>query len=223
VSSSTNRPGPRIDLDVRNALLDTAELLFGAATIDAVSLRAVAREAGVGSAAVSYHFESKQDLVRAVVDRRGVAAGDEIRRRCQQILDAEAPRFRDLVDAVLVPLVDLVNADPVPGLAWLKTYTQLGQVEDPIFLDSMRRAPRVDVLFMKALGRLRGDGDRVPVPVQRRGGIAMFVLMQALSRADMAGYGARGLVQGGRLDPEYVEQLALFATAGMMGVNETVR
>lgn len=222
MSSTANRSGPRTDLDVRHALLDTAELLFAAKSIDGTSLRAVARDAGVGSAAVSYHFESKQDLVRAVIERRGLAMGDEIRRRCQEILDADRPRVRDLVDAVLVPAVDLVNASPVAGIAWLKTYTWLGQVEDPIFLESNRREPRVDVLFMKALARVLGDGAPLPIAVQRRGGIAMFAVLQALSRADTTGYAADALGQRG-LDPEYVEQLAIFTTAGLIGAPELNR
>ena len=45
MTASPRRRGPRVDVDVREALLDTAEELFGTAGVDVVSLRAVAREA----------------------------------------------------------------------------------------------------------------------------------------------------------------------------------
>ncbi|MGO4258960.1 TetR/AcrR family transcriptional regulator [Marmoricola sp. RAF53] len=216
MSSTASRSGPRTDLDVRDALLDTAERLYGDKSIDGVSLRSIAREAGVGSAAVFYHFESKEQLTRAVVERRATRYNDGIRRRCGAILEAEAPAVRDLVDAILVPLTEMINEDPGGALAWLKTYSWLAQVQDPAYLDLVRTEPRVDRLFLRAMERVLGHGRPLPPAVQRRGGIALFSIMQALSRADTSGFGSGALVDGA-LDPEYVEQLGIFATAGLIG------
>src|ERR1700682_3412624 len=54
----------------KDRLLDTAERLFAKSGIDAVSLRAITAEADVNLAAVNYHFQSKDALIRAVIARR---------------------------------------------------------------------------------------------------------------------------------------------------------
>jgi AcrR family transcriptional regulator len=53
----------------RERLLDAAERLFARTGIEGTSLRSVMREAGVNPAAVHYHFGSKEELLRAVLDR----------------------------------------------------------------------------------------------------------------------------------------------------------
>lgn len=64
-----NRKGEGAQL--RDELVDAADaLLVAAGDESAVSLRAVARAAGVSPPSVYLHFEGKRDLVQAVVDRR---------------------------------------------------------------------------------------------------------------------------------------------------------
>ena len=53
--------------DNREAIVATARDLFSRAGAD-VSMRAIAKEAGVGVATVSRHFPEREDLVQAVVD-----------------------------------------------------------------------------------------------------------------------------------------------------------
>lgn len=87
VPSSTRRRGPRRDVDTRALIVDTAERMFAEASIGAVAARAVAREAGVASRAVAYHFPVKRDLVVAVAHRRAptvfAAVVDELVRVAQ--------------------------------------------------------------------------------------------------------------------------------------------
>ncbi len=52
----------------RRQLIDAALRLFAAHGYDAVTIRALAREAGVNLAAANYHFGGKQGLYRAVVE-----------------------------------------------------------------------------------------------------------------------------------------------------------
>ena len=61
-----DRPGGR---DGKQLLLSAALKLFATHGIDAVSIRAVNREAGLGPASVHYHFGTKEALV-------GGGAGD---------------------------------------------------------------------------------------------------------------------------------------------------
>lgn len=55
--------------DTKERILGAAERLFAAHGFAGTSLRAVTREAGVNLAAVHYHFGTKEDLLRAVLDR----------------------------------------------------------------------------------------------------------------------------------------------------------
>ena len=56
--------------ETREQILDAAESLFAKHGIEAVPLRRIIAEAGVNSAAIHYHFGSKEELVRAVFARR---------------------------------------------------------------------------------------------------------------------------------------------------------
>ncbi|MBX2847762.1 MAG: TetR/AcrR family transcriptional regulator [Acidiferrobacterales bacterium] len=56
--------------EIREKLLDTAELLFAQRGFFGVSIRDITELAGVRSASINYHFESKKNLFMEVVDRR---------------------------------------------------------------------------------------------------------------------------------------------------------
>ena len=64
---STLEPGRRDDTASR--IINAAERLFIRDGIEATSLRAVTREAGVNVAAIHYYFGSRDELLRAVLDR----------------------------------------------------------------------------------------------------------------------------------------------------------
>ena len=197
-------------MDVREALLDTAEELFGTAGVDVVSLRAVAREAGVAPAALSHHFPSKRALVEAVVLRRGRPVGDDVRSRLGQLRDREDLTARDLVEAVLIPFVDELNREPVRAVRWLKILVTLALNEDEIVSKELVNDVDVIELFLGAAQSVPGLRDAV---VGQRAGIAMFSMLTALAGADLGGYG-RPIGPNG-LDPAYVEELAAFTSGGL--------
>jgi AcrR family transcriptional regulator len=64
---TTIEPVPSEDTTTR--IVNAAERLFIRDGIDATSLRAVTREAGVNVAAIHYYFGSRDELLRAVLDR----------------------------------------------------------------------------------------------------------------------------------------------------------
>lgn len=51
-------------------LLDAAQAVFGRMGVQGTSIRAVAQEAGCDPALIYYHFENKEALFRAVLDRK---------------------------------------------------------------------------------------------------------------------------------------------------------
>src|ERR1700686_5344202 len=57
-------------VDTKTRLLDAAEKLFGKNGFDATSLRDITAGAQVNLAAVNYHFQSKESLIDAIIERR---------------------------------------------------------------------------------------------------------------------------------------------------------
>lgn len=153
VSSSTRRRGPRRDVDTRALIVDTAERMFAEASIGAVASRAVAREAGVASRAVAYHFPAKRDLVSEVVRRRAPmvfqAAVQELVRVAES---GNEIGVCDVVEALVSPYVKLLDEDPVGGLRWLKVMNQLALEEGQIWLDQLAGTPSLPELFFAAAG-----------------------------------------------------------------------
>src|SRR5271165_6179690 len=96
-------------MNTKERILDAAERLFAHHGVEATSLRAITREAGVNLAAVNYHFQSKDALVQAVISRRM----DPITERRLAMLDAceaeagnrPAP-LEKILEAFLLPVLE---------------------------------------------------------------------------------------------------------------------
>ncbi|MFL6157685.1 MAG: TetR/AcrR family transcriptional regulator [Marmoricola sp.] len=208
------RRGPRVDVDVPVILLDTAEELFGTEGVDNVSMRSVAREAGVAPAALTHHFANKRALVEAVVMRRGRELGGDVRRSLHALQSRSDVTTRDLVDAVLVPFVDEINTDPESGVRWLRIVITLALNGDEVIAlaiaDQGEGLGDIATLFIAAASAVPGLDDAA---VELRAPIAMFSMLTALAAADLGGYGRPVGPHG--LDPEFVEQLALFTSSGL--------
>ncbi len=95
-------------VSTEDRLLAVAERLFAEHGVDAVSVRSITIEAGANIAAVHYHFGTKTDLVRALVERRI----DEVNR-------ARLAMLRDLERGATVTAVDVARAwvEPLAALA----------------------------------------------------------------------------------------------------------
>jgi AcrR family transcriptional regulator len=59
----------------RKQILDASLRLFSERGFARTTVRDIAREAGITDAAIYYHFESKRDLLEALVEERGFLAG----------------------------------------------------------------------------------------------------------------------------------------------------
>ena len=208
----SSRPGPRTDLDARAVLIETAERLFGTEGVGAVSLRAIGRAADVSSAGVLYHFPTKEKLVEAVFRSRGELLGEQVRTNLAGLLVGDrAVTTRQVVDAVLHPMVAIVNDAPLAGLTWFKLYMRLAQTDDDIWVEAVSRTPVLNALFHDATSRALPDvGSR---DVRLRVSIAMFSMLSSLASADLGGTERRFEASG--FDPAFVEQLARFTAAGM--------
>lgn len=112
--------------DPRTRLLSQAEKLFADAGTEGVSLRGVARAAGVSPALVHYHFGSREALVEAVVlrrlgpiQKRRVAMLEALRER------SEAPGVREVLEVLVVPVAEVAARRGRAGRAYLKLLSRL--------------------------------------------------------------------------------------------------
>jgi AcrR family transcriptional regulator len=86
VSASPKRPQYHHG-DLRNALLEAARTLAQERGADALTLRHVARQAGVSHAAAYHHFTDKNDLLRALAIQAFKALEIELQRAIQDHAD----------------------------------------------------------------------------------------------------------------------------------------
>ena len=91
----------------RERILDAAEELFALHGYDGVTLRQIARRAGVDVALANYHFGRKLDLFRAVFERRAAYLNEarrEALHRCEREAGAAGPTLEQIIEAFLRPL-----------------------------------------------------------------------------------------------------------------------
>jgi AcrR family transcriptional regulator len=92
----------------KDKILDAAEQLFAKQGIAATSLRTVIKKAGVNTAAVHYHFGSKEGLVEAVLLRRATPINEERLRLLSMVEETAGPGLLPLeaiVEAFVAPVV----------------------------------------------------------------------------------------------------------------------
>ena len=127
------RPTPD-DQSTRERLLAVAERLFAERGIGFVSVRDITTEARANTAAISYHFGSKDGLLEAIVVERAAQLG----KRRNELLDAvEAsprPELRDLVSALVVPIAELAADHDGGGRYWVRLKADLRGKPDMLAL-----------------------------------------------------------------------------------------
>ena len=85
-------------------ILDAAEKLFGRHGFDGTSLRDITAEAHVNLAAVNYHFQSKEALIDALIERR-LGPINQLRIEILESL-GPAPRLEAILEAFLSPVIN---------------------------------------------------------------------------------------------------------------------
>ena len=111
------------DLQTRGAatkdkILDAAEQLFTEHGVGATSLRSIVAEANVNVASVHYHFGSKEDLIRAVIQRR-----------LSELSSLRAAELNTLIERwgkKPIPINELLTAFMSPALSFGKDQTRGG-------------------------------------------------------------------------------------------------
>lgn len=178
--------GRRVGIDGRELILAAALRLFAEQGIDAVSIRAVNREAGLGPASVHYHFGTKEALVDAVIHAYGEPVISSTKARAKEILEADSlVSARDLVTMLAEPYLDLMQAGP-EGIAWVRVIAGLLQSDPGIILD--RPSTR---LTWNAASRIYPDAS--PTAVQRAMGMCFTLLVTQLAQTRRTGRRGTGV------------------------------
>jgi AcrR family transcriptional regulator len=146
--------------DTRARILDAAELLFLEKGFRGASLRALTSAAGVNLAAVGYHFGGKDELLRAVLERRIEPVNRERLRR----LDALESRWRrgepralePVLSALLEPAFEAMRADgesrDIATLLYSEPHERMPELIERLFGECAQR-------FHSALSRVLGRTD----------------------------------------------------------------
>ena len=208
------RRGPRSDIDVRRLLIDTAESLLGAQPWEPVSLRAIAREAGVAPAALLHYFATREELLEALLAKRFGAVRTSMTARLTTLIEQDgAVAVEDIVAAAIQPIVDVVDADPVGGFCWVRVFNYLALIQSPVWTKTVNE-PGLARLYLKAAARAMPNLTDVEVGVRTM--ISLNSALTTLANADLDAYGRPLGTEG--LDPLFVEQLLLFTSAGLAAV-----
>jgi AcrR family transcriptional regulator len=85
---------PKAGDATRQAIVDTAERMFSDHGIAAVSLRSILTEAGANTAAVHYHFGSKDNLIAEVFTSRANRVAEERIQRLDEVLSSSDTKTR---------------------------------------------------------------------------------------------------------------------------------
>ncbi|MBM4588093.1 TetR/AcrR family transcriptional regulator [Prescottella equi] len=193
----------------RTRLIATAEKLFAAQGVDAVSVRAVTAAAGQGPAAVHYHFGSKEDLLSAVLLDVGTRVSDAISVRVEKLASCPSrPDLADVVRALTDPYLELLLEQRVRGVRWIKIVVQVSRENRPAVT-----ATGQDELSLRLREQVRRAlPDTPPERIDQRWPIAVMSFLQSLSRVDeWTGEAAR---RDGDELAEFYEDLVSFVVGG---------
>ncbi|KAA9159662.1 TetR/AcrR family transcriptional regulator [Amycolatopsis acidicola] len=166
----------------RNAILEAAVRLFAEQGVLAVSNRQIGAAAGKGNTSVvGYYFDSKADLVRALV-RRFNARVNEAREDRIARLGAK-PGLRDWATCLVHPYLELLEAGGPP--TWYARF--MAQVATDPGLRRIVVEEATSESMLRVLDGLAGCLPELPEPVLReRYRIASHVILQMCAERERA-------------------------------------
>ncbi len=144
--------------NTKEGLLDAAEKLFAQEGFHGTSVRAITNEAGAHLASINYHFGSKENLLKHVLERRLVPINQDRLLKIKEVMDRaqtedRAPAMDDIVRAFADPLFRRAQESD-SFIAFVNivqiSLAQHDSTVGSMFLDIMR--PVIEA-FIEALGQ----------------------------------------------------------------------
>jgi AcrR family transcriptional regulator len=170
--------------DVKTALLDAAERLLADNGVNGVSLRRILGEAGANSAALHYHFKSREGLVEAILVRHG----QEINLRRREVLAAmerqsQRPDVEQIVDALVDPMVEFLRDEGESGRRFLRFLARL-QSDRAVVHHSLQEQHFPDVRERMARYLTQACPHLPPTELMRRSTMMIDTMLQSLANAE---------------------------------------
>jgi AcrR family transcriptional regulator len=124
-ASQAQRAGADANVSCRDAIMDTAEELFAERGLDGVSLREINTVAGYSAAALHYHFETRDGLVRALLARAQPPMFTDREAAFERLRSLEAVTPVDVVNALVRPLALGMDRQPRESARRLRFLSRL--------------------------------------------------------------------------------------------------
>jgi len=159
-SASVQRPA-----SMRDIILDAAEELFSLKGFRAVTMREIAQASGANLGSISYHFGTKDGLLRAIYERH---SGPMNRRRAELLAEAERIRDHDdRLEAILRAFIlpSLSDTDQEGGgarFARLRSIIMAEQHDEAQKMVAEMFNP-INLAFIDALGACLPDLSRADI------------------------------------------------------------
>lgn len=210
----TNDTTPTDLAGTRRDLLRAAERLFAERGFQGASLRAITREAGANLASVSYHFGSKEGLIREVFSHRIEPLNRERLALLDRCLEhSPEPDLECVVRAFVAPVVRMARRSGPGGGDFIRMMARAAfegsDFNKQIYVDQ----------FLHAFERFRDAFSRALPQLEPRRLLWRFHFMiGAMVHAAGGGYIAEeitgGLGPADQTEP-LIEELVTFMTAGL--------
>ena len=204
--------------ETKDRLLDVAERLFATQGIAATSLRQITTEAEVNLAAVNYHFQSKDELVRSVYTRR-LRPMNAIRLGRLDAMEAEneeaAIDLNSLLCAFYEPVIDMAHALKNEGGVTIgqilgRIYTETHVIVEQLWLTEMAEvARRYTLALSRSLPHLK------PEEVLWRFQFTIGILAHTMAAEEKIMRITRGRINL-RDKEEVLRQMTSYAKAGLL-------
>ena len=199
--------------ETKERILDAAEQLFSDQGIEATSLRQITSIAEVNLAAVNYHFNSKDELVRNVYLRRIRPMNERRLARLSDLERNEPVSLDELVEAFYEPVIDMAHDLEAQGITagqlMGRLYTEPHGAAQSILVSEMAEtAQRFAAAFGRALPHLTG------VEVIWRLHFTIGVLAHTTAASAKIQHLSRGLINP-KDKQEVLRQMKAFVKAGL--------
>lgn len=200
--------------DTKTAILDAAERLMAEHGVNGVSLRSILTEAEANSAALHYHFGSREGLVEALLARRGHSSS--VRRK--ELVDALAarsapPTVKDMVRVIVDPMAEMLRREGDGGRRFFRFLARLQSDRADVHrrLDE-RHFPE---MFAKMRPMMRKACPHLSdSELERRMNMVLDTMLQSLANAEFMTEEWRDDRYRDALD-EHVESLKCFVAGGL--------
>jgi AcrR family transcriptional regulator len=152
---SARKPPTPPKTDRAAAILDAAEAEFSAHGFDGVTLRTIAKRAGVDVALPHYYFDSKDNLFVAVFDRRAKMLNDWREEALIAAIDAARPKAPTVEAIVRAYLEPLLKGPHLAEPGWKYYYALVAYVNNAPGWGGRLMGEHFDPLIRKFLDALR--------------------------------------------------------------------